>query len=105
MLLARLEEIRRGAGVGELAPDEDLREHVADAELALQRQGRIQVVGRDLEAGPGRATGELERRGIEVESALAAGQMAAAGSEGRLLSGQAFSASRALGWRYPEAGP
>ena len=28
---------------------------MADAELALQRQGRIQVVGRDLEAGPGRA--------------------------------------------------
>ena len=50
------------------------------------------------EAGPGQATAELERRGIAVEPALAAGQMAAAGSEGRLLSGQAFSASRALGW-------
>ena len=50
------------------------------------------------EAGPGRATAELARRGIAVEPALAAGQMAAAGSEGRLLSGQAFSASRAMGW-------
>lgn len=33
------------------------------------------------EAGPGQATAELERRGIAVEPALAAGQMAAAGSE------------------------
>jgi anti-anti-sigma regulatory factor len=50
------------------------------------------------EAGPGRATAELARRGITVGQALAAGQMAAAEFEGSLLSGQAFSASHAIGW-------
>lgn len=50
------------------------------------------------EAGPGRVTGELARRGIAAESALASEQMAAAGCEGRLLSGQAFSAGQALQW-------
>ncbi|MGH3255203.1 MAG: MEDS domain-containing protein [Streptosporangiaceae bacterium] len=50
------------------------------------------------EAGPRRAVWELARRGIPVESAMAAGQMAAAGCEGRLLSGQAFSADPAVGW-------
>ena len=50
------------------------------------------------DAGPGPAVAELVRRGIAVEPAMAAGQMAAAGSEGRLLSGQAFSADAAIGW-------
>jgi anti-anti-sigma regulatory factor len=50
------------------------------------------------DAGPRRAAAELARRGIPVELAVAAGQMAAAGSEGRLLSGQAFGAGLAVGW-------
>jgi anti-anti-sigma regulatory factor len=50
------------------------------------------------EAAPGRPVAELARRGIAVEPALAAGQLAAAGSEGRLLSGQAFSARAAIAW-------
>lgn len=45
------------------------------------------------EAGPGRATAELARRGITVGQALAAAEL-----EGSLLSGQAFSASHAIGW-------
>src|SRR5579859_7377467 len=49
-------------------------------------------------AGPQRATPELARRGIPVESALAGGQMVVAGCEGCLLSGQAFSAGAALRW-------
>lgn len=44
------------------------------------------------------AAGELGRRGIAVESAVAKGQMTAAGWEGRLLSGQAFRARSAVGW-------
>jgi hypothetical protein len=50
------------------------------------------------EAGAQRAISELTRRGIAVQPALASGQMAAAGSERRLLSGHAFSASQAIGW-------
>jgi anti-anti-sigma regulatory factor len=50
------------------------------------------------DAGPGSAVTELARRGIKVEPAMAAGQMTAAGCEGRLLSGQVFSADRAIGW-------
>jgi anti-anti-sigma regulatory factor len=50
------------------------------------------------DAGPGLAVAELARRGIAVEQAIAAGQMTAAGCEGRLLSGQAFSADKAAGW-------
>jgi anti-anti-sigma regulatory factor len=50
------------------------------------------------EAGPGRAAAELARRGIAVETALASGRMAAAGYEGRLLSGRAFSAGKAMEW-------
>jgi anti-anti-sigma regulatory factor len=44
------------------------------------------------------AVSELARRGIAAESAMAAGQMAAAACEGRLLAGQAFTADHALGW-------
>ncbi len=50
------------------------------------------------DTGPGAAVAELTRRGIAVEPAMAAGQMTAAGCEGRLLSGQAFSADAAIGW-------
>jgi anti-anti-sigma regulatory factor len=50
------------------------------------------------EAGPGRAVAELARRGVAVEPALAAGRLAAAGSEGRLLTGQTFSAGQAITW-------
>jgi len=47
---------------------------------------------------PQRATAELARRGIAVESALAAGQLTAAECEGRLLAGQEFDAGRAMDW-------
>ena len=47
---------------------------------------------------PQRATAELARRGIAVESALAAGQLSTAECEGRLLSGQEFGAGRAMDW-------
>lgn len=50
------------------------------------------------DAGPGVAVGELARRGIAVEPAVARGQMTAVGCEGRLLSGQAFRAEEAVGW-------
>jgi MEDS: MEthanogen/methylotroph, DcmR Sensory domain len=50
------------------------------------------------DAGPGSAVTELSRRGVKVESAMDAGQMTAAGCEGRLLSGQVFSADAAVGW-------
>ena len=49
-------------------------------------------------AGSGPATRELAQRGIALEPALASGQMAAKEYEGRLLSGQAFSADQALRW-------
>ena len=50
------------------------------------------------DAGPGPAVAELSRRGIKVEPAMDAGQMTAAGIEGRLLSGLVFSADAAIGW-------
>jgi hypothetical protein len=50
------------------------------------------------EAGAGQATAELARRGIAVEPALVSGRMAAAGYEGHLLSGRAFSAGKAMEW-------
>ena len=49
------------------------------------------------DAGPGPAVTELSRRGIKVAPAMDAGQMTAAGCEGRLLSGQVFSADAAVG--------
>ena len=49
-------------------------------------------------ATPDRATAELARRGVAVEPALASGQLAAVGFEGRLLAGQVFSAGQALAW-------
>jgi len=50
------------------------------------------------DATPDRATAELARRGIAVESALASGQLVTAGYEGRLLDGQMFSAGQAMIW-------
>jgi ABC-type transporter Mla MlaB component len=50
------------------------------------------------DSGSARAIKELTRRGIAVEPAMAAGQMAAAESAGRLLSDQAFTADHAIGW-------
>jgi hypothetical protein len=48
--------------------------------------------------GPEPAVGELERRGIAAGAAMTTGQMTTAGCEGRLLSGQVFSAEAAVGW-------
>jgi anti-anti-sigma regulatory factor len=50
------------------------------------------------DAGPGPVVTELSRRGIKVEPAMDAGQMLAVGCEGRLLSGQVFSADAAIEW-------
>jgi anti-anti-sigma regulatory factor len=50
------------------------------------------------DAAPARAVAELGRRGIAVQSAIEAGQMAAAGCDGLLLSGQEFRADAAVGW-------
>jgi hypothetical protein len=55
-------------------------------------------------ATPDRATAELARRGVAVEPALASGQLAAVGFEGRLLAGQVFSAGHALAWLTREMG-
>ena len=49
-------------------------------------------------AGPGLAAGELGSRGVTVDTALASGQMTAAGWEGRLLTRHAFRADAAVGW-------
>ncbi|MFY9927407.1 MAG: MEDS domain-containing protein [Streptosporangiaceae bacterium] len=50
------------------------------------------------DAGAQQATAELGRRGIGVEAAMTSGQLATAGCDGCLLSGQAFSSSQALAW-------
>jgi anti-anti-sigma regulatory factor len=50
------------------------------------------------DATPDRATAELTRRGIAVDQALASGQLATVGYEGRLLAGRVFSADQALTW-------
>src|SRR5579863_8336169 len=50
------------------------------------------------DATPDRATAELARRGIAVDQALASGQLATVGYEGRLLAGRVFSAEEALTW-------
>jgi hypothetical protein len=49
------------------------------------------------DAGPDQVTAEPARRGIEVERAMAAGQLAAE-SGACLLSDQTFSAGHAVGW-------
>ena len=50
------------------------------------------------DAVPGLAAGELGRRGIAVDTAMARGQMTTTGCEGGLLSGQAFRADAAVSW-------
>jgi hypothetical protein len=54
------------------------------------------------ESSPDHAAAELARRGLAVEAALASGQMAAATCEGRLLTGQVFSAGQAMSWLTQE---
>jgi anti-anti-sigma regulatory factor len=76
------------------------RDELFDLTAAFVRDGLaggLKVVWLS-DAGPRRAAAELGRRGIPVELAIAAGQMATAGSEGRLLSGQTFSAGPAVSW-------
>lgn len=75
-------------------------EELFDLTAAFVRDGlaaglKVVCVG---DAGPGLAAGELRRRGVAVEAAMATGQMTAAGPEGRLLSGQAFHADAAVDW-------
>ena len=53
-------------------------------------------------AVPDQAMAELSRRGIAVEPAMAAGQVAAAQWEGRLLSGREFSSGNAMRWLRAE---
>ena len=50
------------------------------------------------EAGPGRAAAELARRGIAVGRRWRPGRWLRPDAEGRLLSGQAFSAGQAMEW-------
>ena len=50
------------------------------------------------DSGPQQAVTELARRGIAVERALAAGQMAALACENYLLAGQSFAAGQAMSW-------
>lgn len=50
------------------------------------------------DTAPGQVTAELARRGIGVESAMAAGQMTALACENYLLSGQSFAAGHAVSW-------
>ena len=75
------------------------REELFDLTAAFVRDGLaggLKVVWLS-DAGPQRATSELARRGIAAGPA-AAGQMAAAGCEGPLLSGQGFRAGPAVDW-------
>lgn len=76
------------------------REELFDLTAAFVRDGLaagLKVVWLS-DAGPGQAAGELDRRGVSVRPAMSAGQMVAAGYEGRLLSGQAFRADSAVHW-------
>ena len=45
---ARRQQLANLVGIAETATDEDLRENVADSELALERQRSGEVVGREL---------------------------------------------------------
>jgi anti-anti-sigma regulatory factor len=75
-------------------------EELADLTAAFVRDGLacgLKVLWVS-DSAPQRAAAELARRGIAVESALAAGQLATAECEGRLLSGQEFGAGRAMDW-------
>jgi anti-anti-sigma regulatory factor len=50
------------------------------------------------DTAPAQAVAELAKRGIAVDSAIAAGQMTALACENYLLSGQSFAAGRAVSW-------
>ena len=50
------------------------------------------------DAGPERVVSELARRGVAVEPSAGVRAAGGGGCEGHLLSGQAFSASQAMGW-------
>lgn len=75
-------------------------EELFDLTTAFVRDGLaggLQVVWLS-DGAPQLAVGELARRGIAAQAAITRGQLTAAGCEGRLLSGQAFSADAAIGW-------
>jgi len=95
-----------GSQITDLAADEHAcltfgePEELFDLTAAYVRDGLaggLKVVW-VTEAGPQRATPELARRGVPVESALAEGQMTVADCEGCLLTGQVFSAGAAMRW-------
>jgi anti-anti-sigma regulatory factor len=54
------------------------------------------------DAAPGQAVAELARRGITVDSAMAAGQLMALACENYLLSGQSFAAGHAVSWLHEQ---
>jgi hypothetical protein len=94
------------AQITELAVDDHAcltfgeKEELLDLTAAFVRDGLaagLQVVLLS-DAAPQQAAGELERRGIQAQQALERGQLTSAGSEGRLLTGQAFRADAAVGW-------
>jgi hypothetical protein len=94
------------AQITELAVDDHAcltfgeQEELLDLTAAFVRDGLaagLQVVWLS-DAAPQQAEGELERRGIATRPALERGQLTAAGSEGRLLTGQAFRADTAVEW-------
>jgi hypothetical protein len=94
------------AQITELAVDDHAcltfgeKEELLDLAAAFVRDGLaagLQVVLLS-DAAPQQAAGELERRGIQAQQALERGQLTSAGSEGRLLTGQAFRADAAVGW-------
>lgn len=75
-------------------------EELYDLTAAFVRDGlsgRLKVLWLS-DGAPGQAVLELARRGVAVEPAMAAGQLAAEACEGRLLSGHAFVADHATGW-------
>jgi anti-anti-sigma regulatory factor len=94
------------AQITELAVDDHAcltfgeEEELLDLTAAFVRDGLaagLQVVWLS-DAAPQQAAGELERRGIAARPALERGQLTAAGSQGRLVTGQAFQADVAVGW-------
>ena len=67
---------RAAAGSAEAAPDQDLGEHVADAELALERQRGGQLVRRELQPRGRkllRGRGLHRAQGRAADSAISAG--------------------------------
>lgn len=76
------------------------REELLDLTAAFVRDGLssgLKVVWLSDEA-PVQAVPELARRGIVAATAVAAGRLTAEAWEGRLLSGQAFTADQAMAW-------